>query len=111
LEVILKNLTKTIKIFEILASRKTQFTRANPDPKLAPIVDNPNLISRKSNKEESLVSQIPLVKANSCPNEWLFLEELPFDVPFEQSLFRTKSKNALSETVLDLDFIADLEVQ
>lgn len=32
-------------------------------------------------------------------------------MPFEQSLFRTKSKNALSETVLDPDFIVDLEVQ
>jgi len=80
LGVILKNSTKTIKTFEILASRKTYFTRANPDPSPSQVVDNPNLISRKSKKEESSVSQIPLVKASSCLDEWLYLEELPFDV-------------------------------
>jgi len=32
-------------------------------------------------------------------------------VPFDLSLFRTKFENALSETVLDPNFIADLEVQ
>jgi len=41
----------------------------------------------------------------------LLLEDLPFDVQFDLSLFRTKSKNVLNETVLDLDFIANLEVQ
>jgi len=45
-----KNLTKTINFFEIMASKKTHFTMANPDPNLAPVVDNPTLISRKSKK-------------------------------------------------------------
>ena len=84
---------------------------ANPDPNPTTVVDNPNLISRKSKKQESLVSQLPLDKANSCPDEWLFLEELPFDVPFDLSLFKTKSENAMDETVLDPNFIADLEIQ
>jgi len=111
LEVILKNLTKTIKNFEILASRKTHSNRANPDPNPPLVVDNPNLISRKFKKEESLVSQIPLVKANSCLDDWLVLEDLPFDEQFGLSLFKTKSENAIYETIIDHDFFADLEVQ
>ena len=66
-----------------MASRKTHFSRANLDPNPTLVVDNPNLISRKSKKEESLVNQTPLIKANSCPDEWLFLEELPFDESFD----------------------------
>ena len=58
-----------------------------------------------------MVRKIPLVKANSSPDEWLFLEEIPFDVPFDLSLFRTKSENEINETVLDPDFMANIEVQ
>jgi len=56
-----------------LALRRTHHTRANPDPNSAPVVDNPNLISRRPKREESLVSQKPLIKADSCPDEWLIL--------------------------------------
>lgn len=41
----------------------------------------------------------------------MFVEDLPFDESFELSLFRTKSETALDDTVLDLDFLIDLEVQ
>jgi len=41
----------------------------------------------------------------------LFLEDLPFNVKFDLSSFKMKSKNVLDETILDPDFIADLEVQ
>jgi len=44
---------KQLKKFEIMASRKTHFTRDNPDLNPTPVVDNPNLISRKCKKEES----------------------------------------------------------
>jgi len=62
-----------------LDSRRTHYTRAIPDPNLAPVFDNPNLISRKSKKVESSDSHTPLIKDNLCLDEWLFLEYLPFD--------------------------------
>ena len=102
----LNNILKVI----ILATRKTHYTRANPDPNLVVIVDDPDMTVRKSKKEESSADKTPLVKANSCPDEWLFSEDLPFDVQFDLSLFRKKSKGLLNETILDPDFIADLEV-
>lgn len=94
-----------------MASRRTHYTRANPDPNLAQVFDNPNPISRKSKKEESSASHTPLTKANSCPDEWLFLEDIPFDEQFDFSLFKSKSESEIYDTILDPDFIADLEVQ
>jgi len=92
-----------------LASRRTHYTKANPNPNAAPVVDNPNLISRRPKREEGQISQTPLIKADSCIDEWLFLEDLHFDVPFDLSPFRTRSKSALDEIFLDPEFIADLE--
>ena len=92
-----------------LASRK--YTRANPDPNPTPVGDNPNLISRRLKRQESSVSPSPSIKVDSCPDAWLFLEDLPFDLSFDLSLFRTRSKSALDDIVLDPNFIADLEVQ
>lgn len=74
-------------------------------------MDDPYRIIRKSRKEETSTDKTPLVKANSCPDDWLFLEDLPFDVQFDLSLFRTKYESVLNETVIDPDFIAYLEVQ
>jgi hypothetical protein len=37
------------------------------------------------------------------------LEEIPFDLSFDLSLFRTKSENAIHETVLDPNFIQLIE--
>jgi len=94
-----------------LASRRTHYTRANPDSNPALVFNNPNLISRKSKKEESSASHTTLIKANSCPDEWLFLEDLPFDEQFDFSLFKLKSESEIYDIILDHDFIADLEVQ
>jgi len=73
-------------------------------------VDNPNLILRRCKRQESSVSPTPSIKQDSFPDEWLFLEYLPFDESFDLSLSRTKSKSALDDIVLDPKFIADLEV-
>ena len=94
-----------------MSSRRTHYTRASPDPNHPPVVDNPDLISRKNEKEESSASHTPLVKANSCPDEWLFLEDIPFDEKFYLSLFKSKFEIEIYDIVLDHDFIADLEVQ
>ena len=92
-----------------LALRK--YTRANPDPNPTPVVDNLNLISRRVKRQEILVSLTPSIKVDSCPDEWLFLEDISFDFSFDLSLFRTKSETALDDTVLDTKFVADLEIQ
>ena len=88
-----------------------KYTRTNPDPKPAPVVHNPNLILRRLKIQESSVSPTPSIKAYSFPNEWLFLEYLPFDLLFDISLFRTRSESALEDIVIDPKFIAYLEVQ
>lgn len=92
-----------------LASRK--YTRANPDPNTTPIVDNPNLISRRLKKKESSFSPAPSIKVDSCPDQWLSLEDLLFDLSFDHPLFRTRSKSALDNIILDPEFIADIEIQ
>ena len=40
-----------------------------------------------------------------------FVEDLSFDENFELSLFRNKSENDIDDTVLDPDFLVDIEVQ
>jgi len=54
---------------------------------------------------------MPSIKADSCPDEWLFLEDLPFDEYFDLSLFRTRSQSALNDIVLDPEFTVELKVQ
>ena len=71
-----------------MASRRTDYTRANPDPNPSQVFDNPNLISRISRRQESSVGPTPSIKIDSCPDEWLFVEDLPFDESFDLSLFK-----------------------
>jgi len=52
-----------------------------------------------------------LIKTNSCSDEWLFLEDLPFNEQFDLSLFKSKSESEIYDIVLDPEFIANLEVQ
>lgn len=66
---------------------------------------------RISRRQESSISPRPLTNVYSCLDEWLFLEDLPFDVSFDLSLFRTKSESALDDLVLDPKFIKELEVR
>jgi len=42
-----------------------------------------------------------LVRSSSLPTKVLSLEDIPFDLKFELSLFRSKSKTSLSEIVFD----------
>jgi len=71
--------------------------RANPDPNPPPVFDNPNLIPRIIKRQESSISIRPLFRSNSCPAEWLFLEYVPFDEYFDNSLFRNKSESELED--------------
>ena len=94
-----------------MASRRTQYTRVNPDPNPPPAFDNPNLILRIIIRQECSISPRPLFRSNFCPNEWLFIKDLPFDKYFDLFLFRTNSESELEDTVLDLEFTAELEIQ
>jgi len=75
------------------------------------VFENPNLILRIIRRQESSLSPRPLLKSHSCPVEWLFLEDLPFDEHFELSLFRTTSYSELLDIVQDLEFLKELKTQ
>ena len=94
----------------ILASRKTYYTRSNPDPKPAVIVDNREQIGKNKKKKQivNLETEVPLRKANSLPKELVSLSDIYFDFKFEQSLFKTKSETDLKDTIIDLVFTSFL---
>ena len=92
-----------------LASRR--YTRANPDPNPPPVFENPNLIPRIVRRQEGSLIPTLIFRSHTWPSEWFFVEELSFDESFELSLFRNKSKTALEDTVLDPEFLVDIEVQ
>ena len=92
-----------------MASKKTHYTRENLDPNPCTLVDDPEIILRKPKNIETQASSSQLAKANSLPEELSTLEEIPFDLSFDLSLFRTKSKNAIHEIVLDPEFTQLIE--
>ncbi len=94
----------------ILATRRCN-TRSNLDKELFKGVCDPEAIIKKDrrNKKVSSIPQVEvapplLLRSDSYPSNTIFnFEDLSsnFDLKFETSLFRTKSDNCLSETVLD----------
>ena len=74
-----------------MPSRRVYFTTSIPDPQSAVIVDNPDRIGKKIKKVESLGNKVSLVKGNSLPNKLSSLQDIEFDLNFEQYLLRTKS--------------------
>ncbi len=95
--------------FKILASNRTYYTSAHPDPNSATIVDNLDKILRKNNKVESQESISQLTKVDSLPKELSNLEDLQFDLSFEHSLFRAKSETSIHDIVIDPAFIQIIE--
>lgn len=83
----------------------------NPNPNPPPVFEKPNLIPRIIRRQEISVSPRPLFRSYSCPTEWLFLEDLPFEKYFETSLFRTTSNSELLDLVPDPEFTRELEIQ
>ena len=94
-----------------MASRRFYYTRSNPDPQPIVIVDNPDRIGKKIKRVEDLGNKFSLVKENSLPKHLSSLQDIEFDINFEQSLFRTKSESDLQINVIDLDFISFLETK
>ena len=59
-----------------MASRRIYYTRSNPDPKPAGIVDNLDKILQKIKKVESLGNKNSLIKENYLPNKLSSLQDI-----------------------------------
>ena len=59
----------------------------------------------------NLEAENPLRRASSLPSELINLSDIDFDLKFEQSLFKVKSENDLSNVVIDPAFISFLETK
>ena len=97
-----------------LASERTHYTRANPDPNPSPVFENLNLIPRilrRQESQESSASSQLLYRSVSCPMKWIYLEDEPFDEKFETSLFVNFSESEFSHLVQDPVFIEDLQFE
>ena len=90
----------------ILDPKKLYYTRSNPNPNPADIVDNLNQIRKKRKQTVSLETEVSLIKADSLPKELVSLSNIEFDFRFEKSLFRTKSETDLKETIIDPTLIS-----
>jgi hypothetical protein len=92
---------------EILAPKKIH-TRSNPDPEATIPVSDPEKLVRKR-KERPVTPVLRPDRYLSFPKDRVTsLEDLEFDVKFEQALFRTKSESCLSETIFDKKRFQDL---
>jgi hypothetical protein len=98
--------TKQCEI-EILAPKKIH-TRSNPDPEAAiPVSDPENIVHKR--KENPVTPVLHPDRYLSLPKDRVTsIEDLEFDVKFEQALFRTKSESCLSETIFDEKRFQDL---
>ena len=85
-----------------------QHTRENSDLDPPPLYENPNLISKILHRESPV---IPAFKSHSCPTVFEYLEDLEFDEKFELSLFETKSESAIDFTVLNPEFVKNIEIE
>ena len=54
---------------------------------------------------------IPVFRSCSCLVVFEYLEDLEFDEHFDLSLFETKSKSVVGSTVLNPEFVKDLETE
>ena len=61
---------------------------------------------RKKKKTENLEAEVSLIRFNSLPQELVSLQDIDFDLKFEHSLFKSKSKSDLKTVVLDPAFIS-----
>ena len=52
-----------------------------------------------------------MFKAQSCPVGFEYLEDQEFDEQFELSLFETKSESAVDSTILNPEFVQNLETE
>lgn len=98
-------------LFSKLASKRP-YTRSHPNPKPHEIVDDPQRIGKRAkdtsqksvkwiSSSKSEGSNNPLPGAQYVPNKLETLQDINFDLKFEQIMFRSKSKNWADTLVID----------
>ena len=80
---------------------KRVFTRSHLDLEPATSIGNLEKILRKKSIAEGSRSHSPLHRSPSLPEKLVSLQDLEFDISFEQILFRKKFNSFVSETILD----------
>ena len=81
---------------------KKIYTRANPDPNPPTIVDNPEKLLKTQKVQEEKNTSF-LSRSISLPSKDIkTIDDIPFDLKFELSLFRSKSESDLTQTVIDI---------
>ena len=67
----------------ILAPKKVYYTRSNPDPNPADIVDNPDQIGKNKKQTVSSETEVSLKRVDSLHKELVSLSDIEFDLNFE----------------------------
>ena len=75
-------------------------TKSHPDPEPVKVVDKPEKLFEKISTAESQGSSSTLPRATSLPEKLFIIQDINFDLPFEHSLFKTKSDSFGDEIVL-----------
>jgi hypothetical protein len=65
-------------------------TRSHLDPELVKVTDDPKKLIRKISLAESQGSSSPPPRETSLPEKFVTIQDIQFDLPFENTLFRTK---------------------
>lgn len=99
--------------FFITLTPRRIYTRSYPDPNHAKIVNDPEKLVRKKiliesqgsnsplSRFNSPLENTPLSRSNSLPENFKTLQDLEFDFPFQQILFRSKSEAFIDQNVID----------
>lgn len=89
-----------ICFLENLASRNIH-TRSHPylDPPKA--TNDPKKMIIQKKFEEGQASNSPIHRSHTLPESIVTVEDIDFDLPFEHSLFRSKSETFFFETIID----------
>ena len=80
---------------------KRTYTRSHPDPEPVIAVENPKKLLKKKNIAEGFENHNLLHRSFSLLEELVDIQDLDFDLFFEQILFKTKLDNFLRNTILD----------
>jgi hypothetical protein len=76
-------------------------TRTHHDPEPFKVVYDPKKLIRKRSLEEIQGSSSPPPRETSLPEKFVTIQDIQFDVPFKNRLFKTKSESFVDETVLN----------
>lgn len=87
-------------LFGNMASRKIH-ARSHPDRDPPEVVSDSKKILRKNKFQEGEASNNPLQRSYTLPKSIVTVENIESDLPFEKSIFRSKSEYFVFETVID----------